>query len=588
MLIHLLVFLLALGAALWLYGRRQPGLLGLRGLSLLLLLLMLLDPTFTWHRQRALQPVVVVDASQSMAQDGKWAQVQHLLQRLAPYALPVQYLVDSQQVASVDSPQGNFTDLSVPLRHLQAPVILLSDGLHNAGPSPLDLPYAYPVSVWWPRVPFRGSPLERLEFRMPHRWLEHTPFTLTLFWPRPPAGTLAVFLNDSLVATYGLAAGTSWQASLSLPGLPPGSHSVKAIWLPQRTSRHVKIQVEPVPFRALIRVYRPLPVVRALRRTLETYGQVEVWFHGPSGWRRLGASPSAQSTPPNPKEYPLVVDVAPSQAPADSFGHVVIAGPEAPEGWHTLPGPWLWPSHPNLPPLEYLRLPPPGLVGQGDLILQGPKGQRTPWVVWDTTGPLRLWLLSGQGWRWALAQPAVWDSLWDAWLSRLLAHRVLFRASVSPPVAAPRAPLTVEALLTDFRGRRLPKAWVQVVRGPQLLELEPGRYQARLLAADSVGDHRLQVMYGVGDDTLGMATLRYRTQPLPLERLTQGTDSLLLLYLARRTGGAVWPDTGLPPVHPYIQRETLHLRFARSPWLFLALLCTLLLEWFLRQRKGWL
>ncbi len=577
-----LAFLLALMAALGLYGRRQPGLLGLRGLSLVLLLLMAWNPGVPWARTRHLQPVVVVDASRSMGQADKWPQVQKVLQqRLAGHPLRVVFLVDTDLVARVDSPVGRFTDLSVPLRRLRAPIVLLSDGLHNTGPAPLDQPFPYPVSVWWPRVAAGASPLGGLNLEAPLRLLEQQPFTVALRWASPPqAGTLQVFIDDSLLGRFFVPAGASWQQALSVAGLPAGSHRVQVRWGRFQKSR--ALQVDPVPFQALVRVYRPLPIVRHLRHTLEGFGRVEVVLKTPQGWRRLGETPRAGPAPADPENYTVVVEIAPPAPESLSVPQVIVAGPEQPRGLALQAGPWWYPNRPDLPPLDYLRGP-----ARGTPLLQvkGRRGTLQPVAV---IAGRRLWLLSGQAWRWALASPTLWDSLWGRWLGRLLAGRVLFRAWIQPRVAAPGSPITVEALLTDLRGRRVPGAWVRVQNGPELLELDPGRFSGRLRAADSLGLHRIRLVYGAGADTLGRKTLKYRVKPLDLETLTQGVDSLLLAELARRTGGRVLPPTGPVTLQPYGERQTRKLHFARSPWLLLALLISLFLEWLLRQRRGWL
>ncbi len=575
-----LAFVLAVAAAFLLYGLRRPGFLGLRGLSLVLLLLMALNPRISWRQTRVLQPVVVVDASRSMGQDEKWQAVLQVLQQQVA-GLRVRFLVDTSLQDRVNRPTGRFTNLSVPLQRIHAPLVLLSDGLHNAGPSPRNHPF--PVSVWWPRQATATDVLQGLQVRVPARLLEHQPFTLVLHWPRPPrAGTLAVFLEDSLLQQWPVRPGEAWRRAVPLPGLAPGRYQLRIRWFPGHATRSLEIQVDPVPFRVLLRVYRPLPGVRPLRHTLETFGRVEVWLKTPKGWRLLSETPQTRPEPPPPEEYTVVVDVAPPKPESLSVPQVVLVGPEDPGNFPRASGPWWFPNRPELPPLEYLRTGPQGSVL---LRVKGPRGELQPLAV---VASGRLWVLSGQVWRWALAQPALWDSLWDRWLARLLAQRVLFRGQVVPRRAAPGTPLTVEALFTDLRGRRLPGAWVQVAGGPALVEIDPGRFQGEVPAADRPGVHTLRLLYGVATDTLGSQTLRYRTVSVDLETLEEGVDSLLLAALAQRTGGRVLPDTGRWNLPPYRQRLVRTVTFARTPWLFLALLLSLFLEWFLRQRRGWL
>lgn len=145
--IPFLISALALGSALLLYFKNPRWAIP-RVLSLLLLLLLATNSVFRFGlRKKVSPPVVMIDASQSMAR--YLPEVKKCLPELR-FTHQTVYIRDHQLTREPTESLGSFTDLTAGLQKAAATkpsaIVLVSDGNHNYGPDPrsavddLDLP----------------------------------------------------------------------------------------------------------------------------------------------------------------------------------------------------------------------------------------------------------------------------------------------------------------------------------------------------------------------------------------------------------------------------------------------------------------
>ena len=600
------VLLFAILIAWILYRWRPVGLFVLRAGTVLWLGLMILNPAFPRWTRSPQRPVLVIDASRSMKWNGKWDQTQKILKTARSLGLPIRFLVDSSLAQDVEGPIGAFTDLTIPLKKISGPLVLWSDGHHNTG-SDLMLwadQRKNPVFVLIPPAMQRSAGTQIKEWTWPSTLGASEQAKVFVRW-QGSAAKIRLYVDGELVQEAGVTGQTQW--TTTLPPLRPGGHALSLQLLDEEGTvvdqRSGVLRVLPPKFRVLVISSHPSPVVSMLRRVFSSTAEVKVAVQIQDNvWRTLQEDTVRTGLPPIQSDLMIAVDPDPGilkkipslpviwivgrQSAGTQFRGVVVGrrpwgnlrpyplgGTELPAFQEVWPLTWT----------DSIRL-----YWQA----QGATGQpRTPVPLMASVPEKALVVVSSSEiWKARLVVPEAFDSLWTEVVDDLMQKRAIFSVFALKPRVLESEPLQIQAEYRDYRGRRIPGAWVNVQTPQQvlpLLEVAEGEFLSPEFYLPQ-GTYTLKVTYGKDQQTLGTDSVQVQVARGDVEQWGRDVDSLTLKELARRTGGQVLrtlkdiqglriaPVEG-PPVRPF-----------RRPWALFPLVVLLSIEWLWRQRRGWL
>jgi hypothetical protein len=567
----------------------------LRVLALVLALVFATDFALTALRGGGTSVLLLVDASRSMGIPSKSEWVDDKLQELSEIeGLELETLGfhgEIQEYEPADISYGEMTDISGALSMTdRAPVLLISDGLHNIPGNPVKAAEGreHPVHVLLPR----NLPEERnaaiSEVESDRVILEggqaRIRAAVTAEGSGTYNGTLSLLESERILETRSLSIPGGESSTLSFEISPEnlGPHYYELRleeWTDESftgdNTRDIGIEVIRGLYQAVVLSTHPSPEMSALRRLFTRFPRLDVRFvvRGPEGdWAEWGRRVSSFDDRGLRADFVVLIDPNPEAlALAEELCHekdrfIVLLGSGARSvasslGLMTRETPWIQ-REIDLTPTSFLLnlISERSIEGLSPLhaaiSVHLPEGA-IPLLVSNSirteTGPYPLLSLlresdreivlgTGLGfWQLSHYSPDAYGTLLGGLVTYFMRQHNEFFSEVEKKVYFTGEPVRVRAYSYDETGDPLEDVFVRICFGNDTLPLRykgPGEFESSPLFFGQ-GEREIEVLFWRGDQLLAAQSLRFRVREGSLEAAETGADTVLLREIAGASGGRV-------------------------------------------------
>ncbi len=614
----ILAFVLALIIALAAYWKaRPPDLFALRFAGTFLLIAFLSGVSVRYRTTRKPDFVLYRDVSPSMMADQKWEWADSTVSRIPDALAKVRkFFSDTIYVTEPDSPAGDYTDLSLPLKDSRGRYcVVVTDGLHNAPEDlySLSLVRDKPVFFLIPPLVEQGIDLAIRSVEAPSVTHQGENADVSV---RIKLSGGAGRIRLSVKEGKNVLIDTSWHAGpgdyafrFSLSPITLGLHTYSIRLEPLEgefdtlnNSRVIGIEVISSKSTGLILSSHPDPIIRLIRSLVSElkYADISVITRvAEQKWKFMGKT--VRDTVPDLNNPDFLILVDPDKnimrmvkdVPPERL--IVIPGRLSLEsglfgkssaGGGILPGP-SW-AEVGSSFQDWQSLPVYGLFTGGVPIKVYLQLGQKPAVFTDSRGSFVVAL--NKFWIIGLYRPELFTDVMGFAIERAARPQNILFAYPEQPIVFRGQPVRFRAEAYDGFGNPLNDLKVLLVRGKDTLRMAysgPGSYISPPLKSPP-GKQNVRVIFVRDTMTIGVKKTSVKVLDTPIELLGTGIDTTVASAVARNTGGEVFRSAEEFVNYAKDIKEVREHRIDLNRSILLLIISILLfsVEWWLRKNRG--